>query len=822
MGTSLGGPHRHGGRAHTAVLCLCALTHTYLLFSVFPYAGYFCLYLVNGGDDANHQQPLSVDTVGLYVGLLGSAFAAGRLLGFRAWKRARDQFGERTALLGSLSQSALFSLLFGTAKTFVAAIFWRFLLGCSNGMSGSIKRAAMNRIRKPGTSINGGEGSEGAADDEEEEEEEWAISWILAVMSLGVAFGPAASAWMSLYGGDSAHPYLPPNLFGALLCVASVVSVLAVVHPDDVRRELKSKESSSSPEGSGEARPLVQPKQPPTITLASQLERIMTVWKARSTRSHLLAYAFFSCCVSAIDEALPLFLIARTGGLQLPAPQIGLVLAVAGALTAMLNQSSIFKLFAENLGLYPALHLSSALANVPMVLLPVSLAFATLGASFGYIVLLFGTFRAFAFLYFQLMGNAVTRSVPVQYAAEASRFMMVSGLAARAVGPSVAGVIATTLAGHSWAIWMLIGLLSAGAAAFTFVLREAAAGSRRSLAMPELSQRRKIYLSQRQRARIFAQLWEVHYDHGSKTTGAKWRRAARKVVAVNRMAGDTSAHSGDDVPERKLPPKKISWADRTLRPGIDVDEVPFFIIGTKRSDVSVLTPPLMDALQDHFPSSITGFNYWMKFSLTRDGASLEALESKAGYAKHTILAIETLDGHVFGCYMGRAWEWSSRYAADGTSFLWRLKSPRSFDSLSVDDESSVEERAKAEEDIEVYNWTGKNYLCQLLAHDKLAVGGGSVDKGSDGFGFVINEQLERGSSCPCETYGNPCLVPGTEGGQFEVANIEVWALTPFCFEADAERSERNVRLREQSVSQMATSKKGADIYSTSSEWSQFM
>ena len=131
--TLLGGPHRHGGRAHTAVLCLCALTHTYLLFSVFPYAGYFCLYLVDVGasphdGDANHPPPLSVDTIGLHVGLLGSAFAAGRLLGFGFWKRARDRYGERTSLLASLGLSALLSLLFGTAKSFAAAIIWRFLL----------------------------------------------------------------------------------------------------------------------------------------------------------------------------------------------------------------------------------------------------------------------------------------------------------------------------------------------------------------------------------------------------------------------------------------------------------------------------------------------------------------------------------------------------------------------------------------------------------------------------------------------------------------------------------------------------------------------
>ena len=126
-----------------------------------------------------------------------------------------------------------------------------------------------------------------------------------------------------------------------------------------------------------------------------------------------------------------------------------------------------------------------------------------------------------------------------------------------------------------------------------------------------------------------------------------------------------------------------------------------------------------------------------------------------------------------------------------------------------------------EEDVDVYRWTGENYLCQLFARDKIAVGGGNhseddVDNdeaegvnGSDGFGFVMDRDLKRGSSGPCRTYGNPCLVPGCDeghSGDFDVANVEVWALTPFLFEADAERSERNIRFRQQSVAGKDTSK----------------
>ena len=75
-------------------LFLCAFTHAYLLFSILPYAGYFAVYLVN---DADHER-VTIDSVGIYVGLLGSSFTLGRTLGFRPWKLARLFLGERRAL----------------------------------------------------------------------------------------------------------------------------------------------------------------------------------------------------------------------------------------------------------------------------------------------------------------------------------------------------------------------------------------------------------------------------------------------------------------------------------------------------------------------------------------------------------------------------------------------------------------------------------------------------------------------------------------------------------------------------------------------------
>ena len=57
------------GRGALAVLCLCAFTHSYLLFSVFPYGAYYALHLLDGdGGGDSSSGWVTVDTVGVYAG----------------------------------------------------------------------------------------------------------------------------------------------------------------------------------------------------------------------------------------------------------------------------------------------------------------------------------------------------------------------------------------------------------------------------------------------------------------------------------------------------------------------------------------------------------------------------------------------------------------------------------------------------------------------------------------------------------------------------------------------------------------------------------
>lgn len=74
----------------------------------------------------------------------------------------------------------------------------------------------------------------------------------------------------------------------------------------------------------------------------------------------------------------------------------------------------------------------------------------------------------------------------------------------------------------------------------------------------------------------------------------------------------------------------------------------FKILGTSADDASalphVLSPPLMDSILNFVPEHLKDDNLWLKFSLVRDGASLDILKRYCRAATCTILAIETTNG----------------------------------------------------------------------------------------------------------------------------------------------------------------------------------
>ena len=86
---------------------------------------------------------------------------------------------------------------------------------------------------------------------------------------------------------------------------------------------------------------------------------------------------------------------------------------------------------------------------------------------------------------------------------------------------------------------------------------------------------------------------------------------------------------------------------------------PFQILGTSATDEAshphCLSPPLMESLSNFLPYTLMDQNFWMRYSLVRDGASVLTLLQNVRASKHTVIALETTCGDVFGCFTSTQW-----------------------------------------------------------------------------------------------------------------------------------------------------------------------
>jgi hypothetical protein len=272
----------------------------------------------------------------------------------------------------------------------------------------------------------------------------------------------------------------------------------------------------------------------------------------------------------------------------------------------------------------------------------------------------------------------------------------------------------------------------------------------------------------------------------------------------------TDGRDSDDV-EIKPDIRRIKSDGQAYEPWAKLDEkfdgihFDFHIIGTSADDSAsphVLSPPLMHSLQDHLPFCKRSESFWLKYSLVRDGASASCLLNKLRGTKYAVMAMETVDGEVFGAFTAQPWHFDSNPYGTGESFLWKMKNCRG----SISD--SVAEQAKKESEIEVFRYSYENksiQMCHSYPTTKIAIGGGcasfprevqggiSVSPHEWGYGLCFEDDfLIEGTTSPCITFNSPALSEKHKNGSnFELINLEMWALTPCLCEKEAEMMECN-------------------------------
>ena len=244
----------------------------------------------------------------------------------------------------------------------------------------------------------------------------------------------------------------------------------------------------------------------------------------------------------------------------------------------------------------------------------------------------------------------------------------------------------------------------------------------------------------------------------------------------------------------------------------------FKILGTSADDLSaqphVLCPPLMESLLSFVPESLSCENWWLKYSLIRDGACLDTFKNYTKAAQYTVLAIQTTTGSVFGCFTTSCWKTDHGYYGGGESFVWKMRHNR------LQPCSSLYEQAQMESECDVYPFSGFNNCSQICTHDMLGVGSGEIDHAlvTDetaarvfseehaqelGFAIALHDDLLKGTTSASATFCNPPLTGSDE--MFDVLNLEVWTFTPCSTVESAERLEMRKYLMQSSTSLSTTS-----------------
>ena len=242
----------------------------------------------------------------------------------------------------------------------------------------------------------------------------------------------------------------------------------------------------------------------------------------------------------------------------------------------------------------------------------------------------------------------------------------------------------------------------------------------------------------------------------------------------------------------------------------------FMILGTSHNDYDchphVLSPIQMDRFQAFLPDNKKCESFWLKYSLVRDGASMITFLKQVRASPCTLLAIETVEGDVFGAFVTSAWTCQPAYFGSRATFLWRMKHQRSDGNNNTNNDDrgggggeSLVDQIQKESNLEIFPsevYYANNYY-QICQQDHIAVGGGAptstpVDFGPDrggmyashevGFGLHlgVDGSILEGTSSPSLTFRNPPLAQAhTDGSKFEILNLEVWGFSPCQTEKEA-------------------------------------
>ncbi|TGJ78405.1 hypothetical protein E0Z10_g10361 [Xylaria hypoxylon] len=290
------------------------------------------------------------DQVGLYVGLLASAFALAQLATNLFWGYLSDIIGRKPTMLAGTSLLCVCFILFGFSTRYYQAILVHIAMGLLNGNAAVVPSCLGELTDRTNQSK--------------------AFTWLPVVYGIGSITGPALGGLLVARLAKDQYPFLAPNMVAAALLAVSVVVVAiwfeetledADEHPNWTERfpwlryfSKNSKTSENSwfwPGGrdvdgaddeqteigeseTGESTSLLQPRSDESST--KSLSDIAT-WRQllnRTTMVLLGTSLIFQLSNSSFNSLYPVFASGQEPtGRNLHADVIGVSLSVAGIFT---------------------------------------------------------------------------------------------------------------------------------------------------------------------------------------------------------------------------------------------------------------------------------------------------------------------------------------------------------------------------------------------------------------------------------------------------------------------------------------------------------
>ncbi|KAI3330578.1 major facilitator superfamily transporter [Ustulina deusta] len=327
-----------------ALLALLSLAEQSALNSISPYLPE----MIESFPGIRHDQ------VGLYVGLLASAFALAQLATNLIWGYLSDVVGRKPTMLAGTSLLCVCFVLFGFCTRYSQIILVHIAMGFLNGNAAVVPSCLGELTDRSNQSK--------------------AFTWLPVVYGIGSITGPALGGLLVAKLAKDQYPFLAPNIVAAALLAFSVV-VLAIwfeetlddrnVHPDWTERfpwlRYFSKKNSKALDRSwfwpggrdmngadderseldesetGESTDLLQPQSDESNDDDTKSPSDMPTWRQLLNRTTLVLLStslIFQLSNSSFNSLYPVFASGEEPtGRNLHADVIGVSLSIAGIFT---------------------------------------------------------------------------------------------------------------------------------------------------------------------------------------------------------------------------------------------------------------------------------------------------------------------------------------------------------------------------------------------------------------------------------------------------------------------------------------------------------